>query len=350
MTANQQRVTMNGFDYNAEGETDPRKGRPIMSHATLFVGTVGEGVWRSTDGGAEWTRSSKGMFVECDVRSLAVDPRDPRRIYAGTNEGVYLTKNAGDDWVRLEGPLDELITWSLLVVPHQPDTVLAGTRPARIFRSTDAGRGWRETDAHPAQECPGIRFNRVTTLLADPLQRDRLWAGVEIDGVWTSTDGGASFSRVGQGLSSADIHGLAIVPRDGRRVMFATTNNDLNLSDDDGLTWRPQDIGKQFGHAYCRGLKQRPDRPDVLFLGNGDGPPGSVGAAWRSLDGGRHWQKLALPGVPNSTIWDFAFHAAAPNNVYAYSVSGEVYHSADGGDRWRQLPREFGEIRSLAVA
>src|SRR6185312_11021183 len=102
------RAANNGFDYNAEGEADPRKGRSIMSHATLFVGTVGEGVWRSTDGGAEWTRSSKGMFVECDVRSLAVDPRDPRLIYAGTNEGVYLTKNAGDDWVRLEGPLDKL--------------------------------------------------------------------------------------------------------------------------------------------------------------------------------------------------------------------------------------------------
>jgi photosystem II stability/assembly factor-like uncharacterized protein len=326
------------------------KGIWIVNQVSLFVGTVGEGVWRSTDGGVEWSRSSKGMFVECDVRALAVDPRRPQVLYAGTNEGVYRTENGGDDWTRLEGPLDGLITWSLLVLPHQPDTVWAGTRPPRIFRSTDAGRRWQETDAQPAQECAGIRFNRVTTLVADPLERDRLWAGVEIDGIWTSTDGGASFRRVGQGLSSADIHGLAIVERDGRRVMLATTNNDLNVSHDDGLTWRPQDIGKQFGHGYCRGLKQRPDRPETLFVGNGDGPPGSVGAAWRSLDGGQTWQKLALPGVPNSTIWDFAFHPAAPDNMYAYSVSGEVYQSADGGEQWRKLPREFGEIRSLACA
>ncbi|HVW39140.1 MAG TPA: hypothetical protein VHB99_17615 [Pirellulales bacterium] len=249
-----------------------------MTQTALFVGTVGEGVWRSTDGGARWQRSSKGMFVECDVRALTVHPREPNVLYAGTNEGVYRTENAGDDWTRLAGPLDELITWALAIVPHQPDTVFAGTRPAKIFRSTDAGRNWQEVDAHPAQECPGILFNRVTTLLADPLERNRLWAGVEIDGVWASADGGASFRRVGRGLSSADIQGLAIVPRDGRRVMLATTNNDLNISRDEGATWQPQNVGQQFGHAYCRGLKQRPDRPEVLFLGNGDGPPGSVGA------------------------------------------------------------------------
>jgi hypothetical protein len=57
-----------------------------------------------------------------------------------------------------------------------------------------------------------------------------------------------------------------------------------------------------------------------------------------------------LPDTPNSTIWDYAFYAADPEQVYAYSVSGEVYHSADGGDRWRKLPREFGEIRSMACS
>jgi len=54
-----------------------------------------------------------------------------------------------------------------------------------------------------------------------------------------------------------------------------------------------------------------------------------------------------LPATANSTIWDFAFHASQPKRVYAYSVSGEIYHSPDGGERWDKLPREFGEIRSL---
>lgn len=320
-----------------------------MNHPTVFVGTIGEGVWRSTDGGKDFERASHGMFVECDVRALAVDPRNPKLLYAGTNEGVYRTENGGDDWTRMVGPLDGLITWALLAVPHQPDTLLAGTRPPRLFRSTDGGTNWTQTDAQPAQECAGIRFNRVTTLRADPIDRDRLWAGVEIDGVWLSLDAGKSWRRVGQGLSSADIHGLAIVPNgNGARTMLATTNNDLNISHDDGQTWQPQKVERQFGHGYCRGLQQRPDRPEVLFLGNGDGPPGTVGAAWRSNDAGKTWQRMELPVRPNSTVWDFAFHPAQPQRVYAYSVSGQVFHSADGGDRWEKLPREFGEIRSLA--
>lgn len=319
-----------------------------MSQQVIYVGTVGEGIWRSTDGGTSWERAAKGMFVECDVRALAVDPHRANVLYAGTNEGVYRTEDGAEHWTRLDGPLNQLVTWSLLVPPQQRDILLAGTRPAGIFRSTDRGSTWQQTDARPAQECPGIIFNRVTTLRCDPIEQDRLWAGVEIDGVWTSQDRGASWRRIGQGLSSADIHGLAIVPRDGRRVMLATTNNDLNISYDDGQTWQPQNVERQFGHSYCRGLAQRPDRPEVLFLGNGDGPPGSVGAAWRSVDGGQTWRKLALPGVPNSTIWDFAISADSPDNVYAYSVSGEVYHSPDGGERWQKLPREFGEIRAMA--
>lgn len=319
-----------------------------MTQPVLFVGTVGEGIWRSTDGGNTWERAANGMFVECDVRALAGDPHRANVLYAGTNEGVYRTEDLGEHWIRLDGPLNTLVTWSLLVSPHQPDTLLAGTRPAGIFRSTDRGATWQQTDAQLAQECPGILFNRVTTLRADPIERDRLWAGVEIDGVWTSRDGGASWRRIGTGLSSADIHGLAIVSRDGRRVMLATTNNDLNISYDDGQTWQPQRVGQRFDHSYCRGLVQRPDRPETLFLGNGDGPPGTVGAAWRSTDGGHTWQRLSLPEAPNSTIWDFAFSPGAPDNVYAYSVSGEVYHSPDGGDGWLKLPREFGEIRSIA--
>jgi photosystem II stability/assembly factor-like uncharacterized protein len=291
------------------------------------------------------------MFVECDVRALVVDPRRAGVVYAGTNEGVWRTENHGDEWTRLDGPLDDLVTWSLLLLPQEGEILLAGTRPAGIYRCAGADPSWRKCSADLAQDCPGIRFNRTTTLVADPLDRERLWAGVEIDGVWTSHDRGETWRKVGKGLSSADIHGLVVVPgSDGRRTLLATTNNDLNISHDDGQTWQPQNVGDRFGHGYCRGLVQRPDRGDVLFLGNGDGPPGTVGAAWRSQDAGRSWQRMALPGTPNSTIWDFAFDPARADHVYAYSVSGEVYHSLDGGERWSKLPREFGEIRAIACA
>lgn len=319
-----------------------------MTPSVLFLGTVGEGVWRSTDGGETWRRSSNGMFVECDVRALVVDPERPGVVYAGTNEGVWRSENSGDEWTPLDGPMNDLVTWSLLLLTGQKPALFAGTRPAGIYRSLDGGRSWRRCSADLSQNCPGIRFNRVTTLRTDPLD-NRFWAGVEIDGVWTSRDGGENWLKIGSGLSSADIHGLVIVPNgNGKRTLLATTNNDLNISYDDGQTWQPQRVGDRFGHAYCRGLVQRADRPEVLFLGNGDGPPGTVGAAWRSKDSGRSWQRMPLPGTPNSTIWDFAFHPSNPDHMYAYSVCGEVYHTPDGGERWEKLPREFGEIRAIA--
>jgi hypothetical protein len=57
-----------------------------------------------------------------------------------------------------------------------------------------------------------------------------------------------------------------------------------------------------------------------------------------------------MPGLANSTIWNFAIHPADRQLIYAASVSGEVYRSLDGGGGWEKLPREFGEIRGLAWA
>jgi photosystem II stability/assembly factor-like uncharacterized protein len=189
---------------------------------------------------------------------------------------------------------------------------------------------------------------RVTTLVYDPREPETIWAGVEIDGLRRSRDEGRTWQAIGQGLSSRDIHALAIVPANGReKRLLASTNNDVNLSTDDGETWQPLQLAKTLPWSYFRGLGQFPDRPEVVLLGNGDGPPGSAGTVARSPDAGATWQ-VALPARANSTIWNFAFHASDPELVYASSVSGEVYRSVDRGHTWVKLEREFGEIRALA--
>ncbi|MFO0843905.1 MAG: hypothetical protein U0797_16165 [Gemmataceae bacterium] len=99
---------------------------------------------------------------------------------------------------------------------------------------------------------------------------------------------------------------------------------------------------------YTRAIAQRAGSPEVIFLGTGDGPPGSVGAIVVSRDAGRTWHPARMPGRANSTIWNFAVHPADPDLVYASSVSGQVYRSLDGGVSWAKLDREFGEVRGLA--
>jgi photosystem II stability/assembly factor-like uncharacterized protein len=317
-----------------------------MNAHRLYVGTIGEGLWRSSDGGETFQRTCDGMFVECYVRALTVHPRDPRLLYLGTEQGLYRSADGADTWQRVESPLNGLQIWSILVLPATPEVILVGTCPSRLFRSVDGGREWTEPGARMRQDCPRIMHTRVTSLCPHATDPNTIWAGVEIDGLFRSRNAGASWEAIGKGLSSQDIHALAYVPGSGR--LLATTNNDVNVSHDEGETWQPLRLHDKLPLPYFRGLTQRVARPEELLLGNGDGPPGTTGLIARSFDGGATWQEAGMPGRANSTIWNFAVNAADPNLIYASSVSGQLYRTVDGGARWRKLPREFGEIRALA--
>jgi photosystem II stability/assembly factor-like uncharacterized protein len=314
----------------------------------LYVGTIGEGLFRSTDGGASFVRACDGMFVECHVRALAVHPQAPRTLYLGSEQGLFRSTDGADNWARVESPLNGQQIWSVLLLPSDPDVILVGTCPARLFRSADGGRSWGEGEATIEQHCPRIMNTRVTALAEDPAAPGTVWAGVEIDGLRRSRDGGRTWQAPRQeGLSSRDIHALAFAPGGGPRLL-AATNNDLNVSVDDGATWRPLQIGRVLPWSYCRALGQPCGRPEVVLLGNGSGPPGDAGGVGLSNDGGESWREARLPGRANSTVWNFATHPADPELIYASSVSGEVYRSTDGGQAWEKLAREFGEIRALA--
>src|SRR5262249_33317756 len=316
----------------------------------LYVGTIGEGLFRSTDGGESFRRACDGTFVECHVRALAVHPHDPRTLYLGSELGLFRSTDGADRWAQVESPVNGRQVWSVLLLPSNPDVILVGTCPSRLFRSDDGGRAWAEPAVRIAQECPRIMHPRVTTLVADATEPETVWAGVEIDGLLRSRDAGRTWQSVGRGLSSQDIHALAIIPAaDGRpKRLLASTHNDLNRSTDGGETWQPLGLGRSLPLPYFRGLAQPCGRPEVVLLGNGDFPPGSEGLVARSTDGGQTWQPWRVPERANSTVWNFAVHPADPDLVYASSVSGEVYRSADGGASWTKLRREFGEIRALA--
>src|SRR6266849_282133 len=203
----------------------------------LYVGTIGEGLFRSLDGGETFVRACEGMFVECHVRALAVHPKDPRTRFLGSEEGLYRTDDGADHWSRVESPLNGLPIWSILLAqspvandPGSDVVLLVGTCPSRLFRSEDGGKTWTEPPARIVRECPRIMHTRVTCLIADALEPETLWAGVEVDGFFRSRDLGRTWEAVGQGLSSRDIHALAFARAgNGRWNMLAATNNDLNF-------------------------------------------------------------------------------------------------------------------------
>ncbi len=316
-------------------------------HVTICIGTLGQGIWRSTDSGNTWERVRQGLYSESAVRSLVVHPQDASTIYAGVDDGIYRSTDQGESWEHLESPMDDIPIWALAIDPADPNILFAGTRPAALFRSKNAGKTWDKLAVDIAAECPNVRIPRVTALVVDPLEPRNIWAGIEVDGVRRSRDGGDTWDTVTGGITDPDIHNLTITVGPPK-TLLTITPREIFASTDDGVTWEPVDAGRQVAIPYCRAVAIKSDDPQVLYLGNGESAFGGTGALHRSRDRGQTWEALSLPVTPNGTVWDLATHASDPNFLLASTVNGQVFCSADAGASWSKLNREFGEVHALA--
>ena len=332
----------------------------------LYVATNGLSVWSSSDLGETISRmpSSTGMYSGSQVWSLAVHPSDPGVLLAGTDSGVYRLDQATQRWTHLPSPMDDMLVTALAFSTADPRIILAGTQPAAVFRSSDAGETWTiiETGMKPfvasgffQGEDPNAaskknpskvrHWTRVTQIAFDTQDPDLAWAGVEIDGAWRSRDAGKTWTRTSEGLAHDDVHGLAVI-HNGSRRLFATTAGGLHLSCDAGSTWTVQPIDSPW--QYVRSVVPKTDGSGTIFLTNGNGPPGSDGKLFRSRDFGKTWQQAPLPGRVESSAYFLATHPDDPNLLFLAATLGQLYRSIDGGDTWTALPRRLGEVRGIA--
>src|SRR6186713_425369 len=209
--------------HSNERQRGVRRGEEMTPR--LYIGTAGLSVWYSDDLGETLQRfwGASGMYSETRVWALSAHPERPGELLAGTDTGIYRLDIASGKWVHLPSVMDDLCIWSVARSPHDPDLVLAGTRPPGIFRSTDGARTWERVRAPLPETCPAVMRPRVTRITFDPDDPDLVFAGLEIGGVWRSTDGGRSFENTSAGLVSEDIHDVMVV-RNGSRLVYATTN------------------------------------------------------------------------------------------------------------------------------
>jgi photosystem II stability/assembly factor-like uncharacterized protein len=318
---------------------------------TILVGTIGQGVMISADDGESWTRTGmrQGMHSDCIVRALLQDPRRPDVVYAGTDLGLYASDDGGIHWRLVDTPMRGSMVWSLAIDPVDPKVMFAGTgTPSKpgIYRSTDSSKTWEHLAVDIAAECPNVGIPRPTGIAIDPVDHRHVWVGLEVDGVRHSADGGETWTKVNGQIPNLDVHNVLVVAGPPKTV-FTVVNDDVWRSTDDGGTWQPARAREVFPWHYPRGIAVKPNDSRTVFVTVGDTTPGRIGTVMRSRDTGATWQSLGLPVQPNSAVWTVSVPASAPDTVMAASRYGYLYRSDDGGESWRKLWREFGEVSSI---
>jgi photosystem II stability/assembly factor-like uncharacterized protein len=174
-------------------------------------------VFQSNDAGTTWTSISPQQNF---IGNIAVAPADSNTVYAVTNVGVAVTRNAlagtGSTWSNFSSP-DGLGAEQIVVDPHDPTIAYAArTRliGPRLFRITGAGATWTDISGN-------LPFIGVFDIVVDPDQANTLYAGTGI-GVFSSTDGGATWNTLVQGLPRAGVESLAL--DSSTRILRAATH------------------------------------------------------------------------------------------------------------------------------
>ncbi|MBI4276818.1 MAG: hypothetical protein HY660_00055 [Armatimonadetes bacterium] len=296
-----------------------------------------------------------GTGAQC----LVVDPRDPRTIYAGTHgQGVWKSTDGGVDWQRTSLP--QLDVFSVAVSPAD-GRVYAGCEPSMLFRSVDGGHTWEELSALRAlPSAPTWSFpprpwtSHVRWIAPNPQDPDLLLVGIELGGLMYSRDGGRTWADHRPG-AQRDVHAIAWHPRDGSRA-YEAGGGGAAWSFDSGWTWEPADEGR--GRHYTWALTVHPDDPDCWYISASPGPSyahsGYYGGSrhanariyrWR---GKGPWGPLS-GGLPDPfTSMPYAL-TATREELYAGLSDGSIYVSVDKGDTWQQMTLRGDRLRSVVA-
>ena len=185
-----------------------------MSHGNghsdaLHVATY-SGWYRFERNGDSWEETNRALPF-WSLSCLAMDPEDPRTIYAGTeHSGLFFTHDAGATWTRADPNIPSLDVFSLWALPG---SLLVGTRPAALFQGSP-GQEWTEIDDIRAGGVGGTfppnpaQAPRTRYLTGDPSEPSRLYAGIEVGGLLLSDDNGEAWTTANDGMWDRDVHQL----------------------------------------------------------------------------------------------------------------------------------------------
>jgi photosystem II stability/assembly factor-like uncharacterized protein len=346
-------------------------GRAGLVYAAL---REGPGILKSTDGGRTWTRVTREENVHSAwfgrgfiATALALDPTDPERLYYGNDMDLYATTDDGGAWRQVatdlvrpatpEAPaawcgrgLETTCSSTLAVAAGEASMLYLGYWDTGLWTSADGGRSF-------TWSTQWMGYGKAAAVAVDPELPWRAWVAYGSNygphRIFRTDDYGRDWRLVGYedtGLPPGAVWALQPDPHSPpeQRVVYATVDgHGIFRSEDAGESWRPVGEGLIEPPAFTS-LAIDPTDSRRLFVGVRFGRKDGEtlrGGVYRSLDAGATWQGVGdIPERPRVVI--------APSNpqvVYVgerdYSSVGRggVYRSADGGETWRLMAERLDD-------
>ncbi|MFE9134714.1 RICIN domain-containing protein [Streptomyces sp. NPDC007355] len=296
------------------------------------------------------------------VTGLVFNPREKGLLYARTDMGgAYRWDSAAEQWIPLTDWLGEK-DWNLLGIdtlatdPVDPDRLYlaAGTYTnewagnGALLRSTDRGRTFRRTDL--PFKLGGNEDGRGAgeRLVIDPSDNRTLLLGTRRNGLWRSTDHGATWRQVssfpvkdGAG-SGAGISFVTYGPAGSRTIYVGVADRSTSLyrSTDGGSTWQAVS-GQPTGQLPQHGVFSA-DGSLYLTYTNALGPNGvTAGSVWKHTPAGGTWKDIS-PSQGDYGFSGLSVDPRKPSTVMVTTLGrwwpeDEIYRTTDGGTTWKAL-------------
>jgi len=347
------------------GRTRAAAGVPDQPNV-FYVGQVDGGVWKSTDYGRTWSPIFDAEDTQ-SIGAIAVAPSNSNIVYVASGEGlhrpdlsvgdgIYRSGDAGKTWTHLGLREGEQIP-ALAIDPKDPNRLFAavlghpyGPNPERgIFRSEDGGKTWKKvlysdertggSDVVIDPKDPRVVYASLWQEPLGPWEDDNSYAGTG-GGLFKSVDGGSNWKQLTNGLPADLVQiNVTIAASDPQRLYatlstkqeggYATAKGlGVYRSDDAGASWRkitddPRPAMKIGGGDLPVPVAD-PQNPDIVYS--------TSIVTCRSTDGGKTW--ISLRGAPGGddyqNLW---INPRDPRILLLVSDQGAVI-SVNGGESW----------------